>query len=425
MEDWRARIRMYKQGLGDCFLITLPKTDGSQYHILIDCGVILGTPDVQQIMTRVVENIVETTNGKVDLLLATHEHWDHLSGFLQAKDSFKKLKVEQVWLGWTENLDDSEAKKLHEARHSTLNLLHKGVGSLHLAGEDDAAAQIGGLLDFFGVVGRATTKDALEAVRKMVDVPRYCKPQDDPITLADTEVRLYILGPPTDEAMLRKTDDSKRNPETYNLALEALHNNMTIALPDGEELEGIPFSALYRIPSLVANQMEFFQKHYTSSEQWRQIENIWLNDATELALDLDNKTNNTSLVLAIELANGDVLLFASDAQVGNWLSWQGLKWNIGGREVTGPELLERTIFYKVGHHGSHNATLREKGLEMMKNLHHAMIPVDQDMAKKKRWVRMPLYELVEALENKTQGRGGVIRSDQPASPAEFYVDLHL
>lgn len=35
--------------------------------------------------------------------------------------------------------------------------------------------------------------------------------------------------------------------------------------------------------------------------------------------------------------------------------------------VTAHELLARTVFYKVGHHGSHNATLRALGLELMTN----------------------------------------------------------
>ena len=49
-----------------------------------------------------------------------------------------------------------------------------------------------------------------------------------------------------------------------------------------------------------------------------------------------------------------------------------------GKTVTGPDLLKRAIFYKVGHHGSHNATLSEKGLEQMERLRVAMIPVDHD-----------------------------------------------
>ncbi len=119
-------------------------------------------------------------------------------------------------------------------------------------------------------------------------------------------------------------------------------------------------------------------------------------------------------MLAIELEQGEVLLFAADAQVGNWESWQDLSWTVGGKTVTGPDLLKRTIFYKVGHHGSHNATLRQQGLEMMDNLRIAAIPVDHAMAVKKRWGQMPLPALVDALEKKTEG--GLLRSDT-AAPA--------
>ena len=38
-----VKVRMYRQGLGDCFLVTLPRTNGQPYYLLIDCGVILGT----------------------------------------------------------------------------------------------------------------------------------------------------------------------------------------------------------------------------------------------------------------------------------------------------------------------------------------------------------------------------------------------
>ena len=117
-----------------------------------------------------------------------------------------------------------------------------------------------------------------------------------------------------------------------------------------------------------------------------------------------------SLVLAIEFGGGDVLLFAGDAQVGNWLSWQDLKWP----DMTGPDLLARTVFYKVGHHGSHNATLREKGLEMMTKLRIAVIPVDQQVAIKMRWGAMPLESLVAALSKQTERNNGqTLRTDIP------------
>jgi hypothetical protein len=129
-------------------------------------------------------------------------------------------------------------------------------------------------------------------------------------------------------------------------------------------------------------------------------------------------------VLAIELAGGDVLLFVADAQVGKWESWHDLTWTVDGKTVTGPDLLSRTIFYKVGHHGSHNATLKENGLELMTNLRIAAIPVNHQMAVKKRWGNMPLPELVTALVAKTGGK--VLRIDQDlAAPVQGVVETDL
>ena len=125
---------MYRQGLGDCFLISLPRKGDRPYYVMIDCGVILGTADPSTIMTKVVENIVATTGGEIDLLIATHEHWDHLSGFIQAKDSFDKLKVREVALGWTEDGTDPLTSKLKKEKNAALASLRLGLSHLQLAG---------------------------------------------------------------------------------------------------------------------------------------------------------------------------------------------------------------------------------------------------------------------------------------------------
>lgn len=427
-KEFRAKVRMYRHGLGDCFLVTLPRTKGSvekrDFFILIDCGVILGTSDAKTKMTAVVEDVLATTGGTVDLLLATHEHWDHLSGFIQAADSFSKLKVREVWMAWTEDPTDGMAEKLRGERNSALAALRLSANRMRIAGDDDAADEVSSFLEFFGASAGSSTKDALENVRKLknehnqICVPTYCRPDSEPIAPADLGgTRFYILGPPRDERLIRKTLPSARDPETYGLALRLFldHIEPGLATPGS----GQPFSALYAIPSQVANEMDFFKSRYCGVEEWRRIETAWLDGSAELALQLDSKTNNTSLVLAVELPDKDVLLFAADAQVGNWLSWQDLEWTMAdASKVTGPELLRRTIFYKVGHHGSHNATLREKGLEMMDGLAAVMIPVDHDMALKKKWGKMPLPELIDALGKKTDGF--VFRSDQVAPVSSRY-----
>ncbi len=413
---------MYRQGLGDCFLITLRRNKGKPYFIMIDCGVILGTPVATEKMTRVVNDIVTTTGGHVDLLIATHEHWDHLSGFIQAKDAFSKLTVDEVWLGWTEDPDDTLARKLR-SEHQALRLalgsacarLRFGRGGVSIADS---------MLEFFGAAGQGTTADALKVVKgRGKGAPRFCLPKDAPVELEGMDARIYVMGPPHDEKMIKKYNPSKSHPETYGMAAM---EKLAPALTDADV--GAPFDPIARIPLGVARQLPFFQEHYwgedaNSSEKnqaWRQIEGDWLDASASMALQLDSATNNTSLVLAIELESRDVLLFAGDAQVGNWLSWQDLSWSVGGKTVTGPDLLGRTILYKTGHHGSHNATLQEKGLELMKNLKIALIPVDHDMAVKKGWGKMPLDNLEKRLNEITNGC--VLRIDKGVPSA---IPVHV
>jgi hypothetical protein len=82
-----------------------------------------------------------------------------------------------------------------------------------------------------------------------------------------------------------------------------------------------------------------------------------------------NDTNNASLVLAFELGKGGkVLLFAADAQRGNWASWAAKPFKDGNATVDVRELLGRTVLYKTGHHGSHNATLSGNETSKVPNL---------------------------------------------------------
>jgi hypothetical protein len=181
-----------------------------------------------------------------------------------------------------------------------------------------------------------------------------------------------------------------------------------------------PFDERLKIPIDDAKQTDFFKDCYgfntDAGGAWRRIDDDWMNAAGPLALQLDSSTNNTSLALAIELVDsGNVLLFPGDAQVGNWRSWQQCSWKIRGNgasdsKVTAADLLARTVLYKVGHHASHNATLRAEGLELMTSPELvAMIPVDRKMAEKKHW-DMPFEALLTRLHEKTRGR--VLRIDK-------------
>jgi hypothetical protein len=83
----------------------------------------------------------------------------------------------------------------------------------------------------------------------------------------------------------------------------------------------------------------------------------------------------------------------------------------GGKDTN--ELLHHTVFYKVGHHGSHNGTASKSGLDLIqgKNL-VAFMPLVQDKVPKE-WGgadNFPARELYGVLIEKTKGR--IVRTDE-------------
>jgi hypothetical protein len=466
-DDWRkaaaVRVRMYRHGLGDCFLLTFPRARGRDFQVLIDCGVILGTPDGDAVIRRVVEDLKAATDHDgtptLDVLVATHEHWDHLSGFAAARDEFKGFDIGQVWMAWTEDPDDHTAKQLRKERAAGVKALRLGVAHLeaHLAatGALGAAAEdfgrVAEVLAFFGpdtaagddlgAAAKAKARtlgvtDAMDWCRTHAGA-KFWKPGDLIEPKGVKGLRVYVLGPPTDRAQLFKDLPTRSGHETYGLAGDRLGAAGRVFFgadvgqpaPDrtrGEFDRAAPFDPKYRIGMDRAAADDFFRTHYLGSgpddpDGWRRIDGLGLGGAAAFALQLDSDTNNTSLALAFELADGRALLFPADAQVGNWESWHAdargkpRTWDVDGKEVTARDLLGRTVVYKCGHHGSHNATLRAKGLEMMTDGRLvALVPVDTYIAhEKKHWGKMPFDPLMAALRKRTQGR--VIVADRPVA----------
>jgi hypothetical protein len=453
-------IRMYRQGLGDCFLLAFATgVPDKSYYVLIDCGVLLGTQDAEATMTRVAEDIEAATAGDIHLLIATHRHWDHISGFTQAAAVFQRMRIHNLWLSWAEDPKDPLGRELWGKSQQALVGLRRAVG---IAGKQGALGHVASVLDFVGDVALSGDADPLQNVRQLATNSAgqiaYRQPGDGPLPLptapgltAVPSVRLYVLGPPRDTRALAQMDPTKCGQETY-LTSEGLDAQLAflLAVTDDSDLTNeqrllrvlsYPFEENVRIPRSDAAQYEFFHKNYgfddagnpapkpaaksggTAAEgpAWRRIDDEWLGTSEELALQLDNCINNTTLALAIELPDtGKVLLFAGDAQVGNWLSWYDLVWTVPGQggavQIKAGNLLARTVLYKVGHHGSHNATVRAHGtdkwgLELMTSPQLvALLPVDEEMAKKPpRGWQMPCAPLLARLDELTGMRA--LRAD--------------
>jgi hypothetical protein len=452
-KETKVRVRMYRQGLGDCFLVTFnPAT--KPVHILIDCGT-LGARTTNVKMPDVIEDIKKTTEGHLDVLVATHEHKDHVSGFGGSPSPFDEFKVDRVWVAWTEDPDDPFAKKISK---------HKGDLRMAVAFVADAIAPdvahdpdeqkslsnvksgMHEIMGFFGVNPSGGEPLAAALAKGIDNSMRYVTERagDDGRFLSPGElieekwlpgVRVYVLGPPRDESALRNmgehgsaslyslTDQLTTDLQScsrFGLSRETFHEYVDqLDADERQQFESrLPFDRRFRVETANTNECEKCAPAYFADENaWRRIDQDWLDGGSNLALQLDSYTNNTSLVLAFELVeDGRVLLFAADAQQGNWLSWHdpALRFEDSEGKDTGirtRNLLERTVFYKVGHHSSHNATVKAEGLELMQREDLvAMIPVDRKVALNKSppW-QMPADALYKRLVEKTSGR--VLRSD--------------
>ncbi len=458
-------VRHYCQGIGDCHLLSIPKPDGGMFRMLIDCGIHTSIAGGPRIVDDIVADIKACTGGHLDVLVLTHEHTDHNSAFEPGADRFADFSVGEVWMAWTESESDPQARALDKFKDQTLAALSDASRLLDAGrnpppGMSALRSGLEALLSFnFGIKGERVRAYRRYAERLPKNGVRYLEPTHPPLELEGLpNLRVYVLAPSRNEKYLRITE---RANEMYRMdeagAASRLAFSLSCAMaanaggPDAED-HGSPFepstgSSLSALRSGGPDTddhpfREFARDHYfgpaasvgpavgsrrprrkidpnETDQSWRRIDHDWLASSAELAMQLDNRTNNTSLVLAFELVDTQrVFLFAADAQVGNWLSWADAGWTLAdGAVVTGPDLLRRTVYYKVGHHGSENATLKDKGLELMTSPDlAAFIPTNEADARKVKWGQMPFRGILDALEARCGAR--VVRADDAWSSVD-------
>lgn len=458
------KVRMYRPGLGDCFLLTFKNDEGNLYRMLIDFGILMPTTGGADRMRSIAEDILSTTGSHIDTLVATHEHWDHISGFRYARKILglhpdetpeQPLQVDRVWLAWTENLEDPQVKEIIapnlEARSLAINAAMVGMGVerskrvqelLRFDGPDEEPDE---LLGARKKSGGTWLRQIMDDLRSGWGTPEYLEPSSESQPAKSVKeipefgIKIYVLGPSRKMRQLGGEQDPSSE-TTHGLRLNqmtafmaAAFNqiedtqtalaDMRISQSDINQLSRLsqPFD---RSRAITIEELEkacqeedtgkeisievqsFYKEHYglskdkDSKDDWRRIDYDWLRISESLALQYVSHVNNTSLVLAIELTeSGKVLLFPGDAEFESWETWEN-------REVKDlQDLFRRTVLYKVGHHGSINATLIEGGLDKMTNVDEltAMIPVDKVRAHRNEW-NFPAPSLYEELEKRTQGR---------------------
>lgn len=395
----KINVLMYRPGgTGDCFLLQFKKGAQVSFNLMIDCGCINGS---SKNFEPILDDIAAKTKGKIDLLVLTHEHADHINGFEKAAEKFAQLqlKVSKVWLAWTESKIDADANNYRQNNTKlklALNMATQRLNHLQatqyfqkiLAAENEGDALNAGIDHFISAVGElndlnlaATSPETMEDILrrlKIIDATtpvEFCEPGQILEKLPGAEgIRFFIMGPPRNLSLLSKEEGKNQGYEKREVKSDrnpALVE--ALALQAGGTQDAMPFESAYALSDQSDEKLLEIRKKYRDEKQaWRSIDHDWLWGGAELALKLEQSINNTSLVMGIQFMDSEkILLFPGDAEYGNWLSWQDpdLSWTFvqknETRKVNADYLLKNTVFYKVGHHLSQNGTGKEMGLELM------------------------------------------------------------
>lgn len=341
------RVRMYRPGFGDCFLVSFGAS-ASARHVLIDFGAHMhgeiGTMD------RIMDNLETITEKKLELVVATHAHRDHISGFGKFADRFADFQIGEVWLPWTDNPDDKDAFALQKKQLALYDKLDKHLRVALKATESNSkyAAALHALSNLRGN-GRA--KQELARGFGTGAKVQYLKAGAAIAKVGEaTGLSAEILSPPKEKEFFSRMDPPA------NQRFLTKPGDMSSAIrpfPNLEIRKGEPdYRAIVKEKQPLVTPADLTKLHELAEAP-----------ADRLALALDNARNNTSLVILFRY-RGKSLLFPGDAQWGNWQSWIGTD--------AARQLLSELDFFKVAHHGSDNATpvdvvhaLRNSGLAAM------------------------------------------------------------
>lgn len=341
-------VRSYQVGFGDCFLLTFnygEGVDADRRHILIDFGS-TATPKTGSVSMKVIaDKIAKVCNGKLHAIVATHRHRDHISGFGgNTGKTLAALNPDVIVQPWTEHPQAQPGAKAAPA------VIEKGKGFVRALADMHAIAG-STLKEIQTLRTTKTVKEQLRflgednlANRAAIDMLMGLKSAHAYVHYGSKSglesvlpgVRVHVLGPPTlTQSRAIEKQRSKDPDEFWHLQALAVQRSASkgrAVFARARKVTGsvLPLETRWFLPRVEAIR----------GEQLLEIVRI-----------LDKQMNNTSVILLFEVGTKR-LLFPGDAQLENWM--HALK-NAKDAAAT-RKLLAGVDVYKVGHHGSLNAT---------------------------------------------------------------------
>lgn len=389
------RIRMYNVGFGDCILVTVSQPD-APWRMLVDCGVHPGgvsSHSIASVVEAVITDVTANGTPHIDLVVATHRHRDHVSGFADAR--WAAVTVGEVWLPWTEDPADQHATTLRLAQESAAREISSALAATSpplaiMEAAMNSLTNEAAMITLHSGFAGSPTRRYLPA--DGVALPAPARPR------GLTAGLLHVLGPSHDLAVLRQMEPPTS--ESYRRLVRAM---LTGGFPAASLPAPFP-AALMLTHEQYAHHYPVLDKALSKSIRGRIINasDTVNQDRIATLAGLENAINNTSLILALEVGD-DVLLLPGDAQ---WGPWRAI---LGNADAVA--LVNQATFYKVSHHGSHNGTPKSLVAALVRaaTAGISVYPVRQ-------WPRIPEQALVDRLSRQMT----ILRTNKPA-PSEANI----
>jgi beta-lactamase superfamily II metal-dependent hydrolase len=403
----QIEIRMYNVGFGDCFLVTLPTEEGKR-RVLVDCGFHSQGKGKFSDAELVKQIKADLNTNPLDVIIATHRHQDHISGFGET-DGWAGIHVNEVWLPFTMSSDAARDEPALAAWNLILEKscrLWDSNGTLTASaraalGARDPNELAAAEFMLWNARSNAPAIDNLLNGFRRADgrlaKRRFLPEQKDKYpwsfeTHVLPGVAIHVLGPPIDPKYRR------------NLKVPTSWGMVDLA-PDNTGMDtNSPFAPEWRVPvSRLPSRRPFQEKTLETIR-------LFNDDLFYAAKAVDGFLNGESLVLVLEIGRARLLL-PGDAEVGSWTA-------IMNNEAA-VELAASATFLKVGHHGSHNATPMNFIKERLPASTAAMISTQEGPGNYRHGI--PLQNLLNTM---TSRKMPFVRSDQPlkSSPGIFRQD---
>lgn len=354
----KVEVRSYQVGFGDCFLLSFIYTETDKRHVLIDFGT-TGLPKGKTpstYMPKVAKQIEEDCGEELTAIIATHRHADHISGFGtdgrtgKSGEVIRRLKPKLIIQPWTEDpraarnakratTDSKRTTKGFVASLSAMHAVAEAVLNLTERPPAWMGVQLAKDLRFLGMDNLAN-RSAIENLIAMGKA-RGAKAiwvrhgSNSGLGRLLPGVKVHVLGPPSLQQSEKIRAQRSRDADQFWHLLAG------------------PPSLRAQAPLATGLRDRKRSKSIPPEARWfrDRLQRLRGAQVLEIVRSLDDQMNNTSLILLFEVGRKK-LLFPGDAQIENW-SYALEEAPDHKRTRT---LLANVDFYKVGHHGSLNAT---------------------------------------------------------------------